>query len=156
MKRQRRIPGAVVEISILDGNCYAQILDKTLVFFDLKMDKSLSDKELDTLMSAPVLFFASVYNDAITKGRWLKVGNLPIRDEFKSVPVKFIQDSLKPEKFELYDPNTGETKPSTYKECKDLECAAVWEAEHVEDRLRDHYNNIPNKWVESLKAKPVA
>lgn len=155
MRRQRRTPGSIVEINISGGICYAQILDKTLVVFDYKAEKSLSDNELIVLMSAPVLFFVTVYNDVITKGQWLKVGNLPIREEFRSVPMKFIQDALKPERFELYDPNTGEIKPSTYEECKDLECAAVWEALHVEERLRDYYNNVPSKWVESLKPKLI-
>ena len=36
-------------------------------------------------------------------------------------------------------------------ECVGLERAAVWEPEHVEDRLRDHFAGRSNRWVESLK-----
>ena len=28
--------------------------------------------------------------------------------------------------------------------------AAVWDPQHVEDRLRDHFAGLPNKWVQSL------
>ncbi|WP_448115483.1 hypothetical protein [Mesorhizobium amorphae] len=31
-----------------------------------------------------------------------------------------------------------------------LECAAVWDPEHVVDRLRDPADGRPNKWVERL------
>jgi Immunity protein 26 len=154
MKRQRRTVGAIVRIEIGDGcYCYAQILDKGIAYFDLKTKDTLENKELNKLLDCSVLFFGSVYNDVITRGRWLKVGKLPIRDEFTTLPMKFIHDDLKPGSFELYDPNTGEITPSTYDECKSLECAAVWEGSHVEDRLRDHFNGTTNVWVESLKAE---
>jgi hypothetical protein len=32
----------------------------------------------------------------------------------------------------------------------------VWAAEHVEDRLRDHYAGRPNQWVESLRIEKRA
>ncbi len=44
-------------------------------------------------------------------------------------------------------------RPATTGECIGLEAAAVWEAEHVEDRLRDHFAGQLNKWVEQLRAK---
>jgi hypothetical protein len=40
--------------------------------------------------------------------------------------------------------------PAEIEECSDLEPAAVWDAEHVEDRLRDHCENQKNIWVKSL------
>jgi len=151
MKRQRRIPDSIVKIELEDGYYgYAQILEKSMVYFEMRTKNELRGKLLEALLEVQILFFCSVYNDVITKDRWLKVGKLPIKTEFEVLPMKFIHDDLKLGFFELYDPNTGEITSSIYEKCKDLECAAVWEAEHVEDRLRDHYNGVENKWVKSM------
>ncbi len=150
MKKQRRTIGAIVEIDLKNSNyCYAQILNDGLAFFDLKTKKRLI--EFDVLLECPVLFFLSVYRDVISQGKWLKVGKLSIRKEFDVLPMKFIQDNLNPEKFELYNPNTGNITRTTKDKIIGLERAAVWEANHVEDRLRDHYEGRPNIWFEQLK-----
>jgi len=44
-------------------------------------------------------------------------------------------------------------RKGTRKESQGLEAAAVWEPEHIEDRLRDHFDGKPNKWLESLRIK---
>jgi hypothetical protein len=67
--------------------------------------------------------------------------------------MEFIQNTLDPSKFSLYDPNTGEMTPATKEQCIGLECAAVWEAEHVVDRINDHYAGRKNKWLEQLEIK---
>lgn len=150
MKRQKRTTGSIVEIDLKDGNCcYAQILDEGLVFFDLRTKGRLS--EFEVLSDCPVLFFLSVYRDVISQGKWLKVGKLPLRKEFEVLPMQFIQDNLNPDRFELYNPNTGEITKTTKDKVIGLERAAVWEANHVEDRLRDHYDDQPNIWLEQLK-----
>lgn len=38
-------------------------------------------------------------------------------------------------------------------EIKDLERAATWEPEHVEERLADHFVGRPNVWVERYKIR---
>lgn len=55
---------------------------------------------------------------------------------------------MHPEYFELYDPNTGSTKPSTKEEVRGLERVSVWAQNHVEDRIRDYYNNVPCQWLQ--------
>ncbi|MCK0115021.1 Imm26 family immunity protein [Gelidibacter sp. F63206] len=150
MKKQIRTIGAIVEIDLKNGDyCYAQILNDGLAFYDLKVKEKLSD--FDVLLECPVLFFLSVYRDAISQGRWLKVGKLTIRKEFEVLPMKFIQDGLNPNIFELYNPNTGDITRTTKDKITGLERAAVWEANHVEDRLRDYYDGKPNVWLEQLK-----
>lgn len=42
---------------------------------------------------------------------------------------------------------------ATREECEGLEICAVWEAHAVEERIIDHYNGVPNFWVESMKIK---
>lgn len=154
MKRQRITEGAILEINIEnDYYVYAQILVKGLgyAFFDYRSKQHLTD--LDELLKCEILFIVMVYNDVVTQGKWIKVGKLRIRQDLLVQPMKFIQDSTNPDKFELYNPNTGEIVNATKAECVGLERASVWESNHVEDRIRDHYLGVPNVWVEQLKIK---
>lgn len=152
VKRQRITPGAVLEIVLNGKYYYAQILkSKGCAFFDFKSEKPINNHSI--LNDVNILFILRVYDDVITKGRWIKVGKLDIRDELQTEPFKFIQDSLNPKSFELYNPNTGEIIPATREQVEGLECAAVWEAEHVEDRIRDYYDGKPNVWVQQLAIK---
>ena len=157
MAKQRITEGAILEINIDNQYyVYAQILTKGLgyAFFDFKSEKKL--KDLNLLQKANILFIIMVYNDIITKGVWVKVGKLPIRNDLLVQPMKYIQDNHNPNSFELYNPNTGEITKATREECEGLEYAAVWEANHVEDRIRDYYLGVPNLWVEQLKIKSNA
>ncbi|MFP4287600.1 MAG: immunity 26/phosphotriesterase HocA family protein [Candidatus Izemoplasmataceae bacterium] len=152
-KRQQRTIGAIIKIDLGDGyHSYARILNKSnYAFYDIRVKEDISD--LNTIAKKPILFTLAVYDDVVTKGRWLKIGKLPLEENLQLLPMKFIQDAQNPERFELYDSNTGETKSASKEECKDLECAAVWEASHVEERIRDHYEGRPNIWVEKMKVK---
>jgi hypothetical protein len=148
-KRQQRTIGAIVQVSLGDGtHSYAITLpDADYAFFDCKCSTDLEVKEI---ISRPVLFRVAVYKSAVTKGRWQKVGKVPALPPELAQPMpKFIQDALCPDRFTIY--LAGKTKPATLEECEGLERCAVWEAEHVEDRLRDHYAGVPNKWVRSLQ-----
>jgi Immunity protein 26 len=138
-KRQRVTEGAIIEINIENQYyVYAQILGKAgYVFFDYKSTNKL--EKLSILENAGTLFIVAVYDDVITQGTWLKVGKLLIREDLKIQPMQFIQDALNPTKFRLYNPNTGEMIPATKDECKGLEVAAVYEAEHIELRISDYY-----------------
>lgn len=153
MAKQRITLGSILEINIKNEYfTYAQILTEAdCAFFDYKTKERLTD--LSVLEKADVLFIVAVYDHAITTGRWAKIGTLNIRQSLKNKPMKYIQDSLNPEKFELYDPNTGNTKPARKEDCIGLEKAAVWEPEHVEQRIADHYEGKPNVWVEKMKIK---
>jgi hypothetical protein len=157
MAKQRIIEGAILEICIDNQYyVYAQILTKGLgyAFFDFKSETKI--KDLNLLQKANILFIVMVYNDIITKGVWVKVGKLPIRNDLLVQPMKYIQDIQNPNSFELYNPNTGEITKATREQCEGLEYAAVWEANHVEDRIRDYYLDVPNIWVEQLKIKSNA
>ncbi|MGJ3234667.1 Imm26 family immunity protein [Marivirga sp.] len=152
MKKQKITIGDIVEIKI-ESNfyCYAQILPNAgYAFFDIKSSSPIDN--IEKLNDVPILFILSVYNDVITEGLWLKVGKLPIRDTLKQQPLQFIQDQLNPDKFELYNPNTGESKQAEKGDCKGLERASVWEAEEVEERLLDHFKGRKNRLVEEDRA----
>ena len=153
MTRQMITKGAILEIHIDNKYyCYAQILEEGgYAFFDFRSNIKILDFTI--LLNVPILFILGVYSNVITQGHWLKVGKLEIRKDLKMQPMQFIRDSLNPGNFKFYNPNTGEITPATKEECKDLECAAVWDDEHVESRIKDYYNGVPNVWVEQLKIK---
>jgi hypothetical protein len=148
MKRQKRTVGAVVKIPF-NGKwfTYGQILDDAeVVIFDARTDCELS---MDEITNQPIICRVAVSNHAITKGRWLKVGKYPISEELKKPIPKYIQDILQPDRFEIYC--DGMIRPSTREECIGLERAAVWEPEHVEERIRDHYSGKQNRWTDILE-----
>ncbi|WP_240309345.1 immunity 26/phosphotriesterase HocA family protein [Sphingomonas ginsengisoli (ex An et al. 2013)] len=102
----------------------------------------------------PVAFTLMVMNHAVTSRRWPVVGSADIPEELRFSPKFCKQDELSgilsiyheiPELAPLYE------RYASPGECIGLETAAVWEPEHVEDRLRDHFRGLPNKWVEQLK-----
>lgn len=149
MVRQRHTPGSIIEIGI-EGQyyVYAQLLEHvSIAVLDYRSNEHLQD--MSVLNTANVLFIVGIYGDVVTKGHWLKVGKLPIREELQTLPLEFIYDTIG-HSFKHYNPNTGEITPSTREECRGLECAAVWDSNHVEDRIRDYYAGVPNVWVNSL------
>ena len=154
MIRQKITTGAILEIKIENQYyVYAQILNKGhgVAFFDFKINEKLTD--LSVLETAKTLFILTVYDNVITNGHWLIVGKLGIRNEFKKLPMKFIQDKLNPKHFELYNPDSGKITKATKEQCIGLERASVWAANHVEDRIRDHYLGVTNVWLQHQKIK---
>jgi len=149
-KGQRRTVGSILAVPLGDGTfCFAITLPEAdFGFFDARLTEPVLSPDL---LSKPILFRVAVHKSAYNKGRWLKVGTLEVPSELlKAVPT-FIQDKLNPEQFEIY--LGGDIHPATREQCEGLERAAVWDPEHIEDRLRDYYAGVPNVWVESLRLK---
>ena len=147
---QRRKIGDIYEIDLGDGtHCYCMALgEATVVFFDLRTRSQVS---VSDICQRPKLLTIAVMNHAVTRGRWKRVGHKTLTDAEARSPAKFIKDLLAPGRYQIYD--NGKIREATREECEGLEAAAVWEPEHVEDRLRDHYAGRANIWVESLRLK---
>jgi hypothetical protein len=148
-EKQKGKVGAFVKIPLDEKtHSYGRILeDAVFAFYDAKTDKDLSLMEAQ---SKPILFKVPVMDRAVTSGRWEIVGIAPLEDSLKALPRFFKQDPINNKLSTYY---RGEERPATAEECEGLEKAAVWDAEHVEDRLTDHYLGRPNKWVASMKIK---
>lgn len=144
MRSQKRTVGDVVKVSLGDGtHTYARVLpEASLAFYDFRGTEEL---EIERIVGLPVLFYAAVMHHAIKKGRWPIVGHVPM-DGRLNPPPSFIQDALNENSFSIYE--GGRIRPATRQECIGLERAAVWEPDHVEERLRDHYAGRKNKMVE--------
>lgn len=148
MKKQQRVPGDVLKIKLDDGSyCFARVLHEPYIAF---YGLNIEDADIDTILSSEIIFKIAVMNKAITTGRWKKYGHRPL-DESLEMPIRFFRQDTISKKLYIYV--NGNEAPATASECTGLERAAVWDPEHVEDRLRDHFAETPNKWVESLRLK---
>ena len=148
--RQRHTTGAVVRIPMGEWHTYALMLeDPDIAFFDAR---STGDLAIGEVVARPVLFRLAVHKSAYNTGRWRKIGTAPVPEGLRGRVPRFMQDSING-RLSISDDGGTTSRPATLDECDRLECLAVWEPEHVEDRLRDHYAGVPNKWVESLRPR---
>lgn len=149
MKRSYWTPGNVILISLNDGKyAYGRVVGFPLMaFYSLHSDEVLPIEEI---IKSDVIFKIWVMKYAIGKHHWKVLGNIALEDELKT-PVEFYIWDCIAEKFNIYQ-DDGKEQLVTLEECDDLECAAVWDPEHVESRLADHFAGRENEEVYSLKA----
>jgi hypothetical protein len=150
MAKQAIRPGAVVQVPLggtLAG--YGQVVSKSEVaFFDFFTDHS-DQPESALVVKNAVIFIIPVMSSAVKSGRWPVIATAPVTPTLQQPRQYFIQDKLTNELF-IYESDTGATRPASFSQVRGLENAAVWEAEHVEDRLRDYLAGKPNQWVKQL------
>jgi immunity protein 26 of polymorphic toxin system len=151
MARQQWTNGAVVRIPLgPDAFGFGQMLESPeYAFFDFQSALAVS---VEAVVAHPILFRLWVMKTAHSGGRWTKIGTAPLSEALKMKVFRFNQDPIQPTQIRLtiHGCDGPLVSPS---ECDGLERAAVWDAEHVEDRLRDHFAGRPNKWVESMKIR---
>jgi Immunity protein 26 len=152
MKKQKWTNGAIVKIPLKNKTYgYGQLLDKgTILIYNIRTPEDLSTPKVVDLKK---LFIVAIYNSVIPSGRWVKIGKEDIKKQYEVLPFQYIQDALNLSLFEIYDPNDGSIKKATKSQCRNLECCAVWEAEHVESRINDYFDEIPNVFFKQLKIK---
>lgn len=150
-KRQRRKAGDIVAIPLGDGTFgFGWVLTEPLVaFFDHRGPRP--DERAEEVARTRIAFQIWVMNQAITSGRWRVVGHAEPQLGLDAAPWFFMQDPVSGRLSMTRD--GGERVPALPAQCVALECAAVWEPQHVEDRLRDYFAGVPNRWVESQKLK---
>jgi hypothetical protein len=140
-----------VRISLDSENfAYAQMLNAPeYAFFDAR---DLGGSTAQHVAIRPVIFRLWVMRTAHGSGRWQKVGDAPIQAMLERPALRFNQDPVDPRVIVLTE--DGFSGPRvTVKECQGYERAAVWDASHVEDRLRDYFAGTSNKWVELMRPR---
>lgn len=150
-KIQRKI-GDIVLIPLGDrGHSYAHVsTNPCIIFYDGIFESELS---VDEIVQLPELFNLSVNDRALEGGEWAVIGRYELREEQLKRPYRYKQDMISGE-LSLYHSDFSSTdyeRPATLDECKGLECAAVWNPDHVVERIKDFYDGKPNKWAEQLK-----
>ena len=151
--RRKPKEGTILRISL--GNesfAFARVLPN----FQMAFYAGRTSQADDSSPAAPgsdVLWKLTVMKSAFTSDRWPVVGHRPLEAALAAPVEYFMRDSLTG-RYSIYRSSDGNIRESTYVECKSLEAMAVWEIEHVEDRLRDHFAGRSNVWAEQLKAVP--
>jgi hypothetical protein len=127
---------------------FGRVLPSVLyAFYDARSPPNFS---IDEIIGRPILFKVCVMDYAVKKGIWKVIGNAPLTEDLLIEPWFFKKDPISGV-LTLYRDSTGEEIPATRNDCEKLERAAVWDPEHVADRLRDHFTGRPNKWVMSMR-----
>ncbi len=147
---QRWSPGAVVRIPLGGGFFgYGQMLTSPeYAFFDVRTSSGLT---AEAAVGYPLLFRLWVMRYAHSKGRWLKVGASDVAPALAEPVQRFNQDPISGVIRITIDGFSGPI--GSVADCENLECAAVWDPEHVESRLRDHFEGRPNPFVRSLRPR---
>ena len=150
-KRARRRVGDVVSIDLGEGRFgFAVVLKEPLFgYYDYSSDAPAPP--LSEIVASPIAFKVCTMRHHVVSGRWPVIGRIEISDEDAALPWFFKEDSLTNQLSKTRDGT--EELPVTEEEAMQMERAAVWEPDHVVDRLRDHFAGVPNKWVESLKPR---
>ena len=148
MSKMNFASGDVFRIDIEEGGyAYGRVVRGALInFYNFRSDRPAS---LQEVVSKPVLFQVPVMNRAAK--RWRVIGNVPLSLADATIKPRFMQDILDPTILKIYE--NGNVRAATRAECEGLEREAVWDPEHIEDRLSDYFSGKPNKWVDSLKLR---
>jgi len=122
--------GDVVQIPLPDGTyAYGRIFKETA----LAVYKQRSKKPNTPPASEDYQFVVGFNGGAVENGDWPVVEHRPFPDEESSwQPPKYIKDRISG-KYEIY--HKGQIRPATEEQCKGLESASVWNANHIIDRI---------------------
>jgi hypothetical protein len=133
--------GDIFEILLEEGAvCYAQALNEPeYAFYNIS---PLNNKKIKPI------FRLWVHKSAIKE--WNKISNQPLSADLKVDIPRFKQDSINGS-LSIYQGENEE--PATHEQIQGLECAAVWEGNHIKDRLTDYLAGRENIWVESMRPK---
>ncbi len=150
-KRQRWQVGALVEIP-LGSSCwaYGQLGEE---YFVAVFEGCFSERpKIEEVIERPLLFKSFVYRDVISRGFWPKIGRVEPPSDVIREDLRFKQDEISGA-LSLWHSDFAEQgweRPASLSECLGLECVAVWEASHVEDRIIAIRDGLECKWVRSL------
>jgi len=140
IKRQRPKLGAILAIP-LPNNTYA--FGRLFKEYTLAIYKERKNIMYEIPKESDYDFFVTVYRSVICDGEWPVVGNIPFENEDDAwKPPNYMKDIFTG-KFSIYE--HGIISPSKEDDCKGLEICAVWEREHVIDRLMGK-----NVWTQIL------
>ena len=114
-------------------------------FYDLCCDVI---PPLDTIVSSPIAFRVPVARDAVAAAGWTIVGNVPPSGELAKPGVYRHQPVGSPT---AYRYSAGATSLADESKLDHLEPLATWFSHHIEQRLRDHFNGVPNETARLLK-----
>jgi hypothetical protein len=147
MKKMRWQPGSVVRKRLNDSwTYYARLLEFPWVAFYRYRTKEPFD-DVAKIVGHEVLFTIAAHKDLLAPGEWETVGLVPLEPTLHPPGAQAIWDDA--DHCQIID-RDGNIRPATPKECAGLEPAAVWEPEHIADRLQDAFAGRQNRWLREL------
>lgn len=131
------MPGNYVEITISNNRiCYGVVsAAEHLAVMDYCDTKKLTSKEIELLS---VLFEVPVMKYGIGKNGWPLAGKIAINENLNHHPHYYKKDPING-KLGIVDSSFMNEVPATESECVGLEEAAVFDPEHIVERLNEHY-----------------
>jgi len=147
MAKKRRVEGDIVAIPLEGGYWgFGRVLrDPLCAFYGLRVEEI---PPIEQVVEKEILFKIWVMNHVFKDQRWESIGNIPLDDSLLEEPYFAKVDRYTGETFKYH---VDKEIPATKDELYGLERAAVWEPEHVEERLNDHFAGRENVWVERFK-----
>ena len=138
-----------MEIRLPDNSfSYGLVLESPLVAFSNRTFKSRQTQFSDLFNDS--IFIVWVMKYALGKKGWPKVGKLNSHKLFGRSHTFYKFDSIN-KSFSTYC--NGIETPANLEDCVKLECAAVWDSLHVEDRIFANSKGEVCKWSKSLSAE---
>ena len=149
MKKTRWQTGLVIRARLGDGwTYYGRLLEFPWAAFYRHRTKAPVD-DTSAIVGHDILFLIAVHKTLLAPGNWGPIGRVPLEPSLHPPDAQAIWDDLNPDACQIID-GDGNIRPATLKECEGLEPAAVWEPEHVADRLRDAFAGRQNRWLRDL------
>lgn len=146
---RRWSPGNILVIRLKDNYySFALLLEFPLILFYNFRVREIP--KIEEIITKPVAFIIWVMKSAVLRD-WEYLGKIKYNKDSYQIP-EFAKFDVISKRYFIHS-SDGKDIPATFEEVKDLPVAAVWESSHVEDRLNDFYDNVPNKWVELIKLK---
>jgi len=153
LPRVRFRPGMIVRVPVdEETHTYGRMLSASpfMAFYDCR---AIEELDLSVVVSRPVLFvLATEFERPIDEGRWVRLGVVPLAQADVPIPPQFMQNIGDPTDIQLID-HLGNVRAVSPDECEGLERSAVWQVEHVEERIADHYAGRVNGITQRLALK---
>ena len=147
-------PGLLLRVPLDDGmHTYGRMLARKpyMAFHDFRTREETPDPV--EVAKSPVLFVVVTSAASVKEEGWDPLGVVPLDEVDTPIPPSFRQDPDNPKDLKIVDA-LGNERVATVEECLGLENWGVgWHADHIQDRLNDHYAGRENIWVEQVRLK---
>lgn len=129
-KKNKVLLGDVYSIPLPDGKfAFGRIFNDASIAIYTHIGKVIDDLP----QCEEYQFVVGIYRNLLDSGAWTVVDHRPFCNQDESWPPPNYCYDIISKKFSIY--YKGEFLPSTEDECKGLEQAAVWDANHIVDRI---------------------
>ena len=131
MKKRVQV-GDVLAIPLDDGRfAFCRVLkDASIGVYDYVVATPETLPPLDMSYA----FVVGVYTDVLTSGEWPRVLRKPIPNEESAWPPPYVVRDVISGKVSIY--HQGVMRPASSEECQGLEPAAIWDKEHILERIK--------------------